>query len=149
MANLTHPSPSRSTATLAFEVKSRPFQLGGQVGGVVSSRGGGVRTWCHPDSPSTRHECCMAHHILAPHHCTNWPAVQLGHARGDDRGKVERTGDLPSGKIHGADAEQSSRADDRADARALTSEGRSQPESEIPISTYAGELAYSVGTRSG
>ncbi|RWW00655.1 hypothetical protein GW17_00036371 [Ensete ventricosum] len=135
MADPTHPSPSRSTATLAFEVKSRPFQLSGQVGGDVSSRGGGVRMRCHPDSPSTRHECRMAHHILAPHHCTNWPAVQLDHARGDGRGKVERTGNLPS--------------DDRADARALTSEGRSQPESEIPISTYAGKLAYSVGTRSG
>ncbi|RWW61429.1 hypothetical protein BHE74_00031519 [Ensete ventricosum] len=75
----------------------------------------------------------MAHHILTPHHY-NWPVVRLGHARGDDRGKAECMGDLPS------DVERSKRADNQADARALTFE------SEIPIPTSAGELAYSTGT---
>ncbi|RRT54494.1 hypothetical protein B296_00047164 [Ensete ventricosum] len=52
-------------ATLASEVESRPFQLGGQVDDNVYIRGGEVRTSCHLDSPSTRHECRMTHHILA------------------------------------------------------------------------------------
>ncbi|RRT79598.1 hypothetical protein B296_00005182 [Ensete ventricosum] len=44
-----------STATSASEVESCLFQLGGQVGVDVdvSIRDGGVRTLCHPNSPST------------------------------------------------------------------------------------------------
>ncbi|RRT50906.1 hypothetical protein B296_00041224 [Ensete ventricosum] len=40
----------------------------------------------------------MTHHILTPHHCTNELVIRFSHARGDDRGKAERIGDLLSDK---------------------------------------------------
>ncbi|RWV81973.1 hypothetical protein GW17_00056568 [Ensete ventricosum] len=128
---------ARSTATSASEVESRPFSLGGQVDGDVSIRGGGVCTLRHPTPPpcTINAAWCI---IFSPH--TTAPIGPLY-----DSTMPEVTAEVrPNVRMRSGVSEQTTKL-----TRALTSEGRSQPESEIPIPTDAGEPAYLAGTSYG
>ncbi|RZR82795.1 hypothetical protein BHM03_00009309 [Ensete ventricosum] len=67
----------------------------------------------------------------------------------DDRGKVERTGELLSHRTINSGAEKNKRKDKPTDNWELTTKRWAQPRSGIQIPTDIGELAYSVENRLG